>query len=147
MTASNATELRPWTWVPATVLALASACASVRETPLNSPASTAPLTPVEVNSLGVEDDQKRIEVTGWLFLHPEAQCLLQNKHDPERGAARQESLTVVADRALATKVRSLNGRKVVARGIFQKNILGPDTIVVGACNTTAIAIEGIEPVE
>lgn len=90
-------------------------------------------------------DSKVIVMKGWLSLHPEAKCILQNKYVKGANVPLEEGVTVSYEKSIQHNVERLDGSYVEITGTFHKNIFDPKFIVFGACNRTAIDVKSIKP--
>lgn len=102
---------------------------------------------VTANEHREELDSKAVVIKGWLSLQPEAKCILQNKYVDGANVPLKEGVTVSYEKSIQSEMERLDGSRVEISGTFHKDILGSNTIVIGACNETAIDVKSIKPIE
>lgn len=102
------------------------------------------LEPMAVNKKSAEIDSSELFVVGWLSLEPEAKCLLQRKFSADESVPLDQGITILIPKSMERRAEQLNGKKVLVRGIFRKDILGDDVLFIGACNRTAISATSIQ---
>jgi cytochrome c-type biogenesis protein CcmE len=104
----------------------------------------ASLTPVELNSHPEQYDAKYVSVHGFIVNGFESHGIWQDA-DSEKTDAKNCVSVLYAGTALTKDIRKINGKEVVASGVFSKNIFADHKFVaMGSCNRTAITVDKIE---
>jgi len=101
-------------------------------------------TPVELNHNADLYDGKYVSVRGFIVNEFENHGIWQAE-DSKRSDAGQCVSILYSGKPITENLRKITGKKVVASGVFSKNIFADRNFVaMGSCNRTAVTVDKVE---
>ncbi|MBD8900579.1 hypothetical protein [Rhodanobacter sp. DHG33] len=102
------------------------------------------VTPGNLNANKNLFDKKEVSVKGILLYETENTALWDVDGNYPNGSP-YHCITVLSSSDQSTHLSSLNHKLVVITGIFSKNFMKPNGIILGACNVTGINVISARP--